>query len=69
MPLVGPRLGENLDAAVAELVVFGRKRILIDADFADGGFWRKLACGEAVDINLAAIGAGGGAGEGFEIVL
>ena len=34
--LVGTGLGEDFDAAVAKLVVFGGKRILVDADFANG---------------------------------
>ena len=33
--LVRPRLGEDLDAAQAELVILGRERILIDPDLAD----------------------------------
>ena len=33
---VGARLGQDLDAPVAQLVVFGRKRILVDANLADG---------------------------------
>ena len=69
VPLVGSRLGENFDAAVAELVVFGRKRILIDADFADRGFWRELAGGEAINIYLAAVRTGGRARESLEVTL
>src|SRR5207245_10944461 len=38
--LVSARLGENFDTSVGELVVFGGKRVLIQADFADGGFRR-----------------------------
>src|SRR5579859_472484 len=49
--LVRARLGENLDAAVAELVVFGRERILVDADLADGILGGKLAAAEAIDID------------------
>ncbi len=54
---VGAGLGQNLDAAEADLVVFRRKRVLIDADLADGIFVGKLAAGEPVDVNLAAVGA------------
>ena len=39
--LIGARLGEDLDAAVAELVVLGGKRILIDANLADRGLRRE----------------------------
>src|SRR5207302_7277791 len=59
MQFVGTGLGENFDAAVAELVVFGGKWILIQANFANRGFRRKLPGREAVDINLAAVGTGG----------
>ena len=60
---IGAGLGEDLDTAVADAVVLGRKGVLVDADFADGGLWWKLAAGEAVDVDLAAVGAGGGTGE------
>ena len=61
--LVAARLGENLDAAEAELVVFRGEGILIDADFADGFLGRKLAAAEAVDVDGAAVGSGAGSGE------
>ena len=35
MIFVGAGLGENFDASVAQLVVFGGKRILIDADLTN----------------------------------
>jgi hypothetical protein len=66
---VGTGLGEDLDAAIAEAVVLRGEGILIDADFADGGFGRELAAGESIDVNLAAIGTCGGAGERGELVL
>ncbi len=56
---VGARLGEDLDAPIAQLVVFGGKGILVDANFANGFFGRKLAGRKAVDIKLSAVGAGG----------
>lgn len=40
---------EDLNSAIAELVVFRRKWILIDSDFADGVFRRKLATAESID--------------------
>src|SRR5713226_8624569 len=64
--LVCPRLGENLDSSVSKFVVFRGKRILIDADFADGGFGRKCSGRKAVDVNLAAVGARRGASEGLQ---
>jgi len=58
---------EQVDAAVAELVVFRGKGILVDADFADGGFGRELASGKSVDVNLTAVRSGGGAREGLQL--
>jgi hypothetical protein len=65
---VGAGLGENLDASVAEAVVLRGEGILVDANFADGGFGRKLSAGEAVDVDLAAVGTGRGTGESLEFV-
>ena len=63
MELVTAGLGQDFDASVTELVVFRGKGILVDANFADGGFGRKLAAGKPVDIDLAAIWPSGRAGE------
>ena len=57
MPFIRARLGENFDAAVSDFVILRRERILIYADFANGGFRRKLARGESVNVKLAAIRA------------
>ena len=38
--LVAARLGKDLDAAKAELVVLGRKRVRVDPNFANGVFGR-----------------------------
>ena len=35
MKFVGARLGEDFDSSIAQLVVFGRERILIDANLAN----------------------------------
>src|SRR5260370_37074418 len=67
--LVGAGLGENLDAAVAELVVLRGKWILVDADFADGSFGRESSGGETVGINLTAVWAGRGAGKRLQFGL
>jgi len=55
--LVRARFGENLDSPVAEFVVLRGKRVLIDADFADGSFGRERAARKSVDVNLAAVRA------------
>src|ERR1700752_1266585 len=67
--LVGTRLGEDFNPAIAELVVFGREGILVDANFANRRLRRKLAGGKSIDVNLSAIGAGGRSGERLEISL
>jgi hypothetical protein len=55
---VGSGLGENLDAAIAKPVVFGRERILIDPDFTDRILGGHLAAAKPIDVNRAAVGAG-----------
>src|SRR5579884_658219 len=66
---VGAGLGEDFDAAIAQVVVFRGERVLVDANLANGGFRRKLAAGEAVNVDLSPTGTGGGARKGFEIGL
>ena len=61
--LVSAGLGEDFNAAVADVIELGGEGILIDANFADGRFRRELAAGETVDVDLTAIGASSGAGE------
>src|ERR1019366_7652822 len=56
--LIRSRLGQYLDAAVAEFVVFGGKWILIDANLADCRLGGQLPAAEAVDVNLAAVRPG-----------
>src|SRR5712692_2576123 len=60
-------LGEDLDASVAQLVVLGGERVLVDAHFANRFLGRKPPAGEAVDINLPAVGTRAGAGQGLQI--
>ncbi len=67
--LVGARLGENFDPSVTDFVVLRGKRILIDADFADGSFGRERPGRKAVYVNLAAVGARGRAGKGLQFGL
>ncbi len=55
MELLGAGLGDDLDAPVADAVVFGGKRILVYANLEDGGLGRKLAAGESIDVDLAAV--------------
>ena len=56
--LVCSGLGENLDAAIAELVILRGKWIRIDPDLPDGRFGRKCATREAVNVDLAPIRTG-----------
>ena len=69
VPFIRAGLGEDFDTAVADFIVLSGERILIDADFADGGFWRQLTSRKAVDIELAAIGTCGRAGESGQVAL
>src|SRR5208337_2882467 len=48
-------LGGDLDAAIAELVVFRREGILVDPDLENRGLGRELAASEAVNIDLASV--------------
>ena len=64
--LVGAGLGQNLDSAETEPVVLGGKRVLVDANLADGFLGRQLAAAEPIDVDLAAVGAGAGTGQGLE---
>src|SRR5260370_29289791 len=65
--LVRAGLGEDLDASVAQLVVLGGERVLIDAHFANRFLGREPPAGEAVDVNLSAVGTGAGARQGLQI--
>ena len=69
MIFVRARLGENLDPAISQLVVFRRKWILIDANLADGRFRRQLSGSETVDVHLSAVRSSGRPGKSFEIGL
>ena len=57
MKLIRSRLGEDFNAAVTQPVIFGRKWILIDADFTNGGLGRECAGRKPVYIDLAAVRA------------
>src|ERR1700758_5462181 len=69
VPFVSARLSENLDTAIANFVILSGKGILIDSDFADGGFWRQLAGSKGVDVELAAVRACGRACESGQVAL
>ena len=69
MKLVGAWLGEDFDSSVTELVVFGGKRILIDANLANRRLGRKLSGCESIDIKLPAIGPGRRPGQRFQVRL
>src|SRR5438270_6803819 len=69
MELIRSWLGENLNAAIAQLVVLCRKGIRINANLADRGFGRKLPGGESVDIHLTAVGTSGWSRERLQLRL
>ena len=62
----GAGLGENLNATIAQAIKLGGEGVLIDDDFANRGFGRNLSAGKAVNVDLAAIGAGGRTGESLQ---
>ena len=65
--VVAAGLGEDLDSAHADAVVLRGEGILVDADFADRGLGGQAAAGEAIDVDLAAVGSGAGTGESGKI--
>ena len=69
MQMVRTWLGQYLDAAVTQFVVFRRERILVDSYFADGRFRRQLSARKSVDIDLAAIRAGRRFGQRIQLIL
>src|SRR5579864_324071 len=66
---VAAGLGEDLNAAVAELVILRGKRVLVDANLANGRLRRKRAASESIDVNLTAVGTCGRAGERLQFRL
>ena len=56
--LVAARLGEDLDPPISQLVVLGRERVLVDADFTNGILGRQIPAAESIDVDRAAVGAG-----------
>src|ERR1041385_6516726 len=67
--LVCAGLGEDLNPAKAHAVILRGEWVLVDADFADGRFGRKLAAGESVNVNLPAVGSGRRTGQRLEFGL
>ena len=66
MQMAGAGFGVDFNAAVTQPVKLRGKGVLIDDDFADVLFGGNLSAGEAVNINLAAIGAGRWACQGLQ---
>ena len=62
-------LGKDLDASVADVIVLGRKRIRIDANFANRRLGGQRSAAEPVDVDLATIGPGRGARQRLQVVL
>src|ERR1700690_880424 len=69
MKLIRPRLGKDLNSAVAKLVIFRGERILVDADFANRSLGRKLPSGKSININLTAVRSRGRPCERFKFLL
>src|ERR1019366_6288092 len=66
--LIRAGLGEDFDSSVAQLVVFGGKRILVDANLANRFFRRKLSGRKSIDVNLPAAGACRRYGQRFQVL-
>src|ERR1700690_1559761 len=69
MKLIRPRLGKDLNPAVAQLVILRGERILVDADFANRSLGRKLPSGKSININLTAVRSRGRPGKRFKFLL
>ena len=65
---VGPRLGQNLDASEPRPFVFRRKGIGVDAHFPNRRLVGQVAAGEAIDINLSAVGTRAGPGHRLQLL-
>ena len=69
MKLIRSRFRQDFNPAVPEFVVFRGEGVLIDSNLADGGFWRKLPGGEAINVDLTAVRTGGRTSESLEFGL
>ena len=67
--LVHTRFREDFDAAIAKVIVLGRERIRVDANLANRRLGRQRASRKTIDVDLAAVGTGGRAGQGLQVVL
>src|SRR5258708_21199861 len=67
--LGGAGLGTDFNAAEAHAVELRGKRVLVDANFADGRLGRQLSAGEAVNVNLSAVRSRGRARERLQFRL
>src|SRR5579862_646747 len=66
---VGARLGEDFNSSITESVVLRRKRILVDANFANRRLGWNLTAGETIDINLSAVRPGRRSGKRLQFRL
>src|SRR4029077_20359218 len=64
---IGAGFGEDFDPAVAQLVEFGRERVLVDANLANRRLWRKLPGSESVNIELPPVRPRGRPRQGLQI--
>src|SRR5438477_10015750 len=58
--LIRSRFRQDFNPPVSEFVVFRGVGVLIDSILADGGFWRKLAGGDAINVVMSDVSNGGG---------
>src|SRR6202011_3345468 len=69
MQMVRTRLGQYLDAAVTQFVVFRGEGILVDSYFANRRFRRQLSTGKPVYVDLSAVRTGCRSGQRIQLVL
>jgi hypothetical protein len=67
--LYGSGFGDDVDSSIADAVVLGGEGVLVDPYLEDGRLRRELAARVAIDVELSAIGTGGGACESLKLRL
>ena len=67
MKFVRARLGQDLDPPITQRIVLRGKRILVDANFADGRFGRQFTASKSVNVDLAAVGSRRRSGKRLEL--
>ena len=67
MIFVSAGLGEDFNTAIAQLVEFGGERVLVDTNLANRRLGWELSGGEAINVELPAVGSGRRTSQGLQI--